>query len=637
MRQTRRSAAFAPLLLVLAACGTPGTTTSEAPVQDAAPEGDVPAIIDAFEAADAPCTPRDEICNALDDDCDGLVDDADPDIERATFDDIRNCGVCGKTCQAPRATRTACRAGACEVAACEAGTGDYNGDFADGCESDCRVSEGGREVCDHSDNDCDGEIDEDTDLTTDTENCGDCGVTCEARDNAIVACKASACALDGCAAGFVDADARPENGCEYRCTVRSTEQVKEFCNGLDDDCDGLIDEPEDVAPPEEDFCGLNGVCAYECGVDADCGDMTRRCNAGHVCVPVAGVPDGTRCDTDADCQALDPAFACVSTTTVGPEGPIVTRACVERRHEPVCDGQAGFRCVRPTTYLEATEVGACDGLDNNCNGQIDEDFVNALFVDGARRQEPRTCTAGEGACAQGGRIQCTADALGTECNAVALPPLRPADDDCNGLDDDCDGHVDEDYQDAWVQVGNARIYAYEASRPGATSGAPGLDLVPDDGRDAYVEARACGRRGVLPWANVTWAEASAACQAAGARLCRRDEYTTACGAGEAYPYGPNYQAQSCNGGGYDADPAIGGDQDAVLATGSVATCQRAGVSDLSGNLKEWTDDEIDGLRPVRGGGAESNVPGALTCDALGDLKPDAFRSSTLGFRCCQDL
>jgi formylglycine-generating enzyme required for sulfatase activity len=221
---------------------------------------------------------------------------------------------------------------------------------------------------------------------------------------------------------------------------------------------------------------------------------------------------------------------------------------------------------------------------------------------------------------------------------VALPAARPDDADCNGRDDDCDGVVDDDFEDAWVRVGAFEIYAYEASRPGATADVAGLDLVPDDGVQAFVEARSCSRPGVRPWSDVTWAEAEVACRAAGARLCRRDEWTLACGGpeGRPFPYGASYDGGACNGGAHDADPAAPGDQDAPLPAGALAACEAGGVFDLSGNLKEWTDDLVDGQRPVRGGGYASNVPEGLACGQLGDLKPAELRSANIGFRCCRD-
>jgi hypothetical protein len=323
--------------------------------------------------------------------------------------------------------------------------------------------------------------------------------------------------------------------------------------------------------------------------------------------------------------------------TLTADGPIRRATCVERVHGPVCDADAGYRCVRGPGFQPGNEAGACDQRDNDCDGRTDEDFVDALFSDGAGRQRPRTCGAGEGRCRVEARFQCTADGAGTECPAVALPAGSPDDADCDGEDDDCDGRADEDFQDAWVRVGATEIFAFEASRPGATDALVGLDLNPNDDALAYVETRACSRPGVLPWANVTWAEADTACRSLGARLCTGAEWGLACGgaAAEAFPYGVAYRANACNGGEFDSDPGAPGDQDALRPTGSLATCVRGGVADLSGNLKEWTSDLADGLRPVRGGGYESNIPGGLACDELADLKPEELRSSTLGFRCCR--
>jgi hypothetical protein len=593
---------------------------------------------DAGPVADAGCFPSEEVCNGEDDDCDGLVDGEDDDLQAMLFSDPLNCGGCGVVCAADNAV-TACRPpGECYIIACEPGFNDYNTDISDGCESDCFITAGGAEVCDTQDNDCDGLTDEGFDLQTDAEHCGVCGNACGAAANGLAVCEMGDCVLAECDAGWVDLDGDLANGCEFACTIRSTDRVREFCNGLDDDCDGAVDEAADLAPPEDDFCGLNGVCDFQCEADEDC-NAADRCNDGGICVPRASDALGTACETDADCQAAHPGLACIGEITLDATGtPTTTRRCVERIHAPTCDGEAGYRCVRPPTYQDGNEIGACDGLDNDCDGEADEEFVADLFVDGAQRTQPRNCAVGEGICRREGPVRCTADGSGTECVVEPGEPASPTDTDCDGVDDNCNGQIDEDFEDEVVEIGGVRIFAYEASRPGATRMVAGLDLDPEDDVVAFIEARACSRAGVLPWANVTYEEAAAACEAAGARLCTGAEWTAVCdgGAGQAYPYGAMYSENACNGGGNDTDPDTAGVQDALLPTGSLAMCVRGGVYDLSGNLKEWTQDGDPNLRPVRGGGFETNPPAGLTCGQVGDLKPGGFRAENLGFRCCLD-
>jgi len=81
----------------------------------------------------------------------------------------------------------------------------------------------------------------------------------------------------------------------------------------------------------------------------------------------------------------------------------------------------------PTIHPGATEL--CDGIDNNCNDQIDEGF-----------NVGETCTGGIGACQSSGQYVCTQDKLGTECNALPGPPAQEV---CNLIDDDCDGLIDD--------------------------------------------------------------------------------------------------------------------------------------------------------------------------------------------------
>ena len=68
----------------------------------------------------------------------------------------------------------------------------------------------------------------------------------------------------------------------------------------------------------------------------------------------------------------------------------------------------------------------CDGLDNDCDGRVDE----------LRPAMP--CTAGLGACEQPGMMHCVGNEA--ECNAV---PGQAAPEMCDNVDNDCDGATDE--------------------------------------------------------------------------------------------------------------------------------------------------------------------------------------------------
>jgi len=86
-------------------------------------------------------------CNAGFANCDNILGTG---CEINTFTNSQHCGACGSVCSLPNAT-SACSAGVCTIASCNAGFADCNGLPADGCE---------------------------TDYLWDTNNCGGCGNYC---------------------------------------------------------------------------------------------------------------------------------------------------------------------------------------------------------------------------------------------------------------------------------------------------------------------------------------------------------------------------------------------------------------------------------------------------------------------------
>ena len=261
------------------------------------------------------CMPVEEICDEADNDCDGRVD------EGLTSSDVNNCGACGQVCERTNAS-TVCQAGACILVACEEGFVNADNNPDNGCErSACEPTNAGVEACDEVDNDCDGEVDEDFGVGESLNHCLGCNTPCD-LDNASAVCGAGACLVDACDEGWLDEDEQPENGCEAEVCMPTNGGV-EGCDGVDNDCDGEVDEDFDFTSPLT--CGS---CTLQCEIEHG----VAGCDAG-ICT-FEGCDDGWF-DLNDDLETDGCEYLCEATD-------------------------------------RADEEITCDGQDNDCDGEIDE-------------------------------------------------------------------------------------------------------------------------------------------------------------------------------------------------------------------------------------------------------------------------
>ncbi|MCA9541738.1 MAG: hypothetical protein KC620_22735, partial [Myxococcales bacterium] len=311
--------------------------------------------------------------NESDDDCDGRIDEG-IDLAR----DIANCGACGRLCARPNA-ETACVAAECQLVACLPRFFDVDGDPQNGCEVGCQLTQGGVEVCDAVDNDCDGRVDEGIDVSSDVNHCGGCGRACF-FENAVPRCDVGRCVVDHCQPGFIDLDGAP--GCEYRCTP-SADGI-EVCNAADDDCDGTVDEGFDL-DADLNNCGRCGrVCRFD--------RASAACVEGD-CRQTGCDPDWYDLDGDDNCEYL----------------------------------------------CRATGAEQCNAFDDDCDGIFDEGAAaQCVFAHAQGQCRFGLCELGD--CAEGYVTLDDDPANGCEYACTPAPDGVEA---CNQRDDDCDGAIDE--------------------------------------------------------------------------------------------------------------------------------------------------------------------------------------------------
>jgi hypothetical protein len=307
------------------------------------------------------------------------------------------------------------------------------------------------EICDNIDNDCDGNIDDNEDklwwIDYDGDGFGDKAIEFKG----------------GCVAKNQTVD--NSNDCDDN-NNKVFPKAPEFCDGLDNDCDGQTDEADakDVKTWHRDldndgYGNDKDQTVKSCFKPEGYSKHSTDCNDDHVDISPAVSETCNKVDDNCDGQ-----------TDEGVTTPFYKDKDADSYGDALSDPV--LSCLAPTGYVlnksdcndnlnlvNPAGVEKCDGIDNDCNGVTDDETAKdaKIYYEDLDWDNYGNSKVWKKSCKTFDKGWTLIDG---DCDDTKSKTYPGSQETCDGFDNDCDGKTDEEDADA------ANVYYEDSDEDG---------------------------------------------------------------------------------------------------------------------------------------------------------------------------
>jgi len=322
-------------------------------------------------------------------------------------------------------------------------------------DTDASIHPGAVDDCDGVDTDCDGVVDSDAPTwytDADGDGYGDSGTGTQA-------CTQPSATADN------DSDCNDSS-------VSVSPDAAEQCDGVDNDCDGTIDEGDAADATtwyaDADGDGYGNADSPTTACFAPTGYLTTGtdCDDSDASINPAGTEtcNGADDDCDGTVDENDATDAVVWYQDLDGDG-AGTNAALSM----ACDQPSGYAadsddCDDSNASIHPDASESCDEVDNDCDGSVDEGVMSTFYEDtdgdgyGVGTSTTEACDTPSGFSATSG-----------DCDDTSASVSPTASEQCNSVDDNCDGTTDEGVQTTYFLDADGDGYGVDASTLGACS------------------------------------------------------------------------------------------------------------------------------------------------------------------------